>query len=388
MNLIAKLVSLALFVVAVFVGPATADVIKVGIIAPFSGPYAIWGQQIKNAVGAYVAINGTQAGSHTIEFIYRDTGGVNPDAARAAAQELIVRDGASYLGGFVFTPNTLAVAPLITKAKVPAVIFNAGTSSINKQSEYFLRTSYTLWQVTVPLAEWMQKKGVASVVTAVTDYGPGHDAEAAFTETFEKLGGKTVGHIRMPLATTDFSPFIQKIRDSGAKAIFTFLPAGPPTFAFLKAYNENGLDKAGITFYGTTETDETTIDALGAQAVGLVTALHYSEVHPSKENDALIAALVKIDPRARANFATVGAYDGVHLIYQMAKAAGTDGVAALKAAKGLSWMSPRGPVTLDPETRHVTQDVYLRRVEAAKDGRLVNREFDVVKQVKDAGFAR
>src|SRR6185503_19720165 len=268
-----------------------------------------------------------------IEFIYKDVGGPNADASKAAARDLRVRDQVKYLGGFDFTPNALAVAPLITQAKVPTVIFNAGTSSINKQSPFFLRTSFTLWQVSVPMANWAATHGAKKVVTSVTDYNPGVDAETAFVSAFEKKGGTITGKIRMPLQTTDFARFMQRIKDSGADSVFAFLPAGPATFTLTKAYNENGLKQAGITFYGTGETDETTIDALGDRAIGLTTAYHYSDAHDSALNKAFTGKLKELFPGSRANLASVGAYDGVHLIYRMIQAAGTDGTKAIDAAK-------------------------------------------------------
>ncbi|MBI1778709.1 MAG: ABC transporter substrate-binding protein [Proteobacteria bacterium] len=366
--------------------PSSAETIRVGIIATFSGPNAIWGKQFKEATEVYVAEHGDSINGDKIEFIYKDVAGPNADASKAAAQDLLVRDQVKYLGGFDFTPNALAVAPLITQAKVPAVIFNAATSSINKQSNFFLRTSFTLWQVSVPMANWAAANGAKTVITAVTDYNPGVDAETAFASAFEKKGGKIVSKIRMPLQTTDFAPFMQRIKDSGSDGVFAFLPAGPATFAFTKAYNEGGLKQAGIRFYGTGETDETTIDALGDQATGLVTAYHYSDAHESDLNTAFTAKLKQMFPSSRANLASVGAYDGVHLIYQMIKAAKGDGVKAIEAAKGLAWESPRGPVKLDPETRHVVQNVYIRRVEKDPQGRLINKEFDTVQQVPDLGF--
>lgn len=368
-------------------GAASAETIKVGVIATFSGPNAIWGKQFKEAVEVYVALNGSTVGDDTVEFIYKDVGGPNPDASKAAAQELLVRGGVKYLAGFDFTPNAMAVAPLINQAKVPAVIFNAATSAINKQSEFYVRTSFTLWQVTVPMAQWAAKNGSKKVVTAVSDYNPGVDAENAFVSAFEDAGGSVVEKIRMPLQTTDFAPFIQRIRNSGADAVFAFLPAGPATFAFTKAYNENDLKDAGITFYGTGETDETTIDALGDQAIGLTTAYHYSGAHDSELNRAFTAKLREMFPSSRANLASVGAYDGVHLIYKMIEEAGTDGAKAIEVAKGMSWESPRGPISIDPVSRHVVQDVYIRKVE--RDGEhLVNREFDKIEAVPDLGIDR
>ncbi len=367
-------------------GAGLAETIRVGVLAPFSGPFAIYGKQFQEGIETYVAEHGTQAGPHTIEFVFRDTGGPNPDAAKALAQELLIRDEVDYLAGFVFTPNALAVAPLIERSETPTVIFNAATSAINARSEFFVRTSFTLWQISVPMAEWARAEGIGRVATAVTDYGPGLDAERAFASGFEAAGGEVVDAIRMPIQTTDFAPFMQRLKASGAEAVFAFLPVGPPVFGFMKAYAENGLAAAGIRFLGTGETDEATLQQLGDGALGAHTAYHYSNVHESAANAAFKGKLAELYPDAIAQFATVGAYDGTHLIYAMVEAAGADGKAAIEAAKGLAWESPRGPVEIDPETRHVTQNVYIRVVEKEADGLLVNREIETYPAQPDLGW--
>lgn len=310
-------------------------------------------------------------------MIYRDTGGPNPGQTKSLVQELIVKDKVDYLGGLVFTPNAFAIAPLIQQSQTPTVIFNAATSGITEKSEYFIRTSYTLWQVTVPLAQWAAKHGLKKVVTAVTDYGPGIDAEAAFKTEFTKHGGTVVESIRMPMSTTDFAPFVQRIRATGAQAVYTFLPGGPPNLGFVKAYNENGLAKAGIQFLGTAETDEFDLQKFGDAALGLTTAFHYSAAHDSAANHKFVEALKKRDPNAIANYASVGAWDGMVVIEKMIQATGgqKDGTKALAAARALQWESPRGPVRIDPKTRHITQNVYLRKVERA-NGQLINRELE------------
>lgn len=349
--------------------------VRVGILGPFSGPFAHYGTLFKAGAEAYLASQGGKLAGRPVELIYRDTGGPNPAQTRALAQELIVKNKVDYLGGFVFTPNALAVAPLIQQSQTPTVIFNAATSSITEKSEYFIRTSYTLWQVTVPLAQWAARQGTKKIVTAVTDYGPGVDAEAAFKSEFAKHGGTVVESIRMPMATTDFGPFAQRIRASGAQAVYTFLPGGPPNLGFVKAYNENGLAKAGIQFLGTAETDEFDLQKFGDAALGLTTAFHYAGAHDSPQNKAFVAALKKQDPAAVANYASVGAWDGMHVIHKMVEATGgkRDGAKALAAARQLQWESPRGPVAIDPKTRHITQNVYLRKVER-QGGALVNAE--------------
>jgi branched-chain amino acid transport system substrate-binding protein len=352
-----------------------AQAVKVGIVGPFSGPFAHYGTLFKNGAEAYVASQGGKLAGKDIEFIYRDTGGPNPGQTKTLVQELIVKDKVDYLGGFVFTPNAFAVAPLIQQSQTPTVIFNAATSAITDKSEFFIRTSYTLWQVTVPMAQWAAKQNLKKIVTAVADYGPGIDAETAFKSEFTKQGGTVVESIRMPIATTDFSPFVQRIKASGAQAVYTFLPGGPPNLGFVKAYNENGLAKAGIQFLGTAETDEFDLQKFGDTALGLTTSFHYSAAHESPANKKFTEALKKRDPNAIANYASVGAWDGMVVIEKMIEATGgkKDGLKALAAARSLQWESPRGPVRIDPKTRHITQNVYLRKVEKV-GGLLVNKE--------------
>ena len=356
-------------------GSAAAQAVKVGIVGPFSGPFAHYGTLFKTGVEAYIASQGGKLAGKDIELIYRDTGGPNPGQTKTLVQELIVKDKVDYLGGFVFTPNAFAVAPLIQQSQTPTVIFNAATSAITDKSEFFIRTSYTLWQVTVPLAQWAAKQKITKVVTAVTDYGPGIDAETAWKSEFTKQGGTVVESIRMPIATTDFAPFVQRIKASGAQAVYTFLPGGPPNLGFVKAYNENGLAKAGIQFLGTAETDEFDLQKFGDSAIGLTTSFHYSAAHDSPANKKFVAALAAKNPQTVANYASVGAWDGMYVIHQMIAATGgqKDGLKAIAAARALQWESPRGPVRIDPKTRHIVQNVYLRKVEKAGN-QLVNKE--------------
>lgn len=368
---------------------ASAETVKVGVIGPFSGPFAgAFGTPFKQGVEAYVALHGKTVDGNDIEFVWRDLPGPDPQKARGLAQDLIAKDKVQYLAGVVFTPNALAIAPLAQSAKVPLVIFNASTSAVVSRSDYFVRTSNTLPQVTVPVARYALDKDIKTVVTVVSDYGPGIDAEKAFTKTFEQGGGKVVEQIRMPLSTTDFGPFLQKIRVTKPDALFTFLPFGPPTYGFVKAYNDNGLKEAGVRFLGTAETQESDLQTLGDSAIGLETAYFYSAAHDSDENRAFLQALHKVAPTAVANPATVSAFDGAHVIYQMVAATQgkADGKGAIDSIKGLSWESPRGPVTLDAATRDIVQNVYMRRVERGEDGKLLNREFQTFEAQPDYGL--
>ncbi|CAO3427468.1 ABC transporter substrate-binding protein [Azospirillum doebereinerae] len=377
------------FGLALGAGGAQAATIKVGVIAPFSGPFAMVGKTFKEAIAVYQAEHGTTVGADTVEFIFKDLDQANPAQSKALAQELIVKEKVGYLAGFFFTPDALAVAPLIDEANIPAVIFNAATSAITEKSPRYVRTSFTLWQNTVPLAEHMAKQGIKKVVTAVSDYGPGIDGETAFKATFEKAGGSVVDTIRMPLKSNDFAPFMQRIKDSGAEAIYAFLPAGPTTLAFAKAFADNGLKDKGIKFFGPGDiTQEPDLPALGDAALGITTTFNYSQSHDSAKNKAFLAKHKELFGSSdTVTFTSVGAYDGAHVIYTMIQKTGgkSDGLKAVDAVKGMSWESPRGPLTINPDSRHVTQTIYLRLVETV-DGKLQNVEKAAFADQPDYGY--
>jgi branched-chain amino acid transport system substrate-binding protein len=364
------------------------EVVKVGVIGPLSGPFsAAFGIPFRQGVETYAAQVGGKAGNVKVEFVWRDLEGPNPERAKALAQELVVKEKVQYLGGFVFTPNALAVAPLVQGAKIPTVIFNASTSVVVSKSDYFLRTSNTLPQVTVPVARYALEKGLKRVVTAVSEYGPGLDAENAFKATFEAGGGQVIEVIRMPVQATDFGPFMQKVRSLKPDALFGFLPFGPPTFGFVKAFADNGLKADGIKLLGTAETQESDLQALGDAALKVETGYYYSAAHESPENKAFLAALAKTHPGAVANPATVAAYDGARLIFRMIEATGgkADPDKALAAVKGFKFESPRGPVEIDAKTRDIVQNVYMRSVEKGAGGKLVNKEFKTYAAQPDHG---
>nr|WP_244641983.1 ABC transporter substrate-binding protein [Chelatococcus reniformis] len=372
-------------------GPAAADTIKVGVIGTMSGPYALFGKNFKMGIDAWVAQHGSKVGSHEVEFIYRDEEAPNPAKSKAIAQELLVKDKVQYLAGVYFTPNAMAVAPLLEQAKVPLIVMNAATSSIVEKSPFIARTSFTMWQNTVPAAKVARERGASKVAIAVTDYGPGIDAEAAFKKTFEAGGGTIVEAVRMPLNTTDFSPIMQRIKDSGADTIFTFLPAGPPTLAFVKAYIDNGLKAGGIKLMSTGDVvTEPDLPNIGDAGLGILSTYHYAVSHDSPENKAFLDQLVKSGGKLdEVTMTAVAAYDGARLIYKMIEA--TDGKQdpdkAIAAVKNLKWMSPRGPVSIDPETRHIRQNVYLREV-AKRDGKLENKEVQTFEAQPDWALSK
>lgn len=386
-----KRVVIAAFAAVIMGSAAYADTIKIGVVGPFSGPFALQGKNFKAGIDAYMAMNGTTVGDDTIEVIYRDLPAPDPAQSKALAQELVIKEKVQYLAGFYFTPDAMAVTPILKQANVPLVIMNAATSAIVTKSPFVVRTSFTTWQTSTPIAKVAHDAGVAKVISVVSDYGPGVDAENAFKAAFEREGGQVVEAIRMPLSTNDFSPIMQRIKDSGAQGVFAFLPSGPTTLGFVKAYNENGLKGAGIKFFAPGDlTQESDLPALGDAALGIQTTFHYAVSHDSPENKAFVAAASKaIGNPAELSFPSVGAFDGMNVIYKMIEATGgeQDAEKAVDAVKGLSWTSPRGPVSIDPESRHITQNIYLREVTKADDGTYYNKEIQTFEKQGDPGLA-
>ena len=369
-------------------GAFAADPIKIGMVLPMSGPFAAYGKQIEHGVRLYLATKGDTFGGRKVELIIKDDSpGTAGDVSKRLAQELVVKDKVDILAGFGLTPSAFAVAPVATEAKKPMVVMNAATSAITTKSNYLVRASMTLPQNTAPIASWAAKNGIKNVFTLVADFGPGQDAEAQFKKTFTAAGGKIVGEVRVPVANPDYGPFLQKIKDTKPDAVFLFLPPGAGTIAFMKGYTERGLAASGIKLIATGDLpDEEIIDAIGDAALGLITSFHYSEAHKSPENAAYVAAYAKAYPKDRPNFMSVGGYDGMHLIAEVLNKTGGDASAEkfIEAAKGMKWISPRGPVSIDPATRDIVQTIYIRKVEKV-GGKLQNVEFDQVPEFKDPG---
>ncbi|MEO8922002.1 MAG: ABC transporter substrate-binding protein [Caldimonas sp.] len=365
-----------------------ADPVKIGLVLPMSGPFASYGKQIEHGIRLYLAANGDTVAGRKIELIIRDDNpGTAGDVSKRMAQELIVKDKVDILAGFGLTPAALAVAPLATEAKKPMVVMNAATSVITARSPYIVRVSHTLPQDTAPIAEWAAKNKLKKVYTLVADFGPGQDAETQFKKTFTAAGGEIVGEVRVPVRNPDFAPFLQRVRDSKPDALFLFLPPGAETISFMRSFAERGLAQAGVRIIATGDlTDEDILDALGESTVGIITSFHYSQVHKSPENAAYTAAYAKAYPNDRPNFMSVAGYDGMHLIAEVLKKTGGDADAEkfVEAAKGMSWMSPRGKITIDPATRDIVQTVYIRKVEKV-GGKLQNVEFESTPDVRDPG---
>jgi branched-chain amino acid transport system substrate-binding protein len=360
-----------------------ADPVKIGFILPMTGQQQSTGRETIAAVRLYMAQNGNTVAGRKVEVILKDDAAV-PDNTKRLAQELIVNDKVHMVTGFGITPCALAVAPLATQAKIPEIVTCAGTSIITERSPYIVRTAFTLAQSTVPMADWASQNGIKKVVSMVSDYAPGVDSEVSFRDEFTKKGGQILESIRFPLANPDFAPFLQRAKDGKPDAIFVFVPAGQGA-PFVKQFLERGLDKAGVKIIGPGDvTDDDVLNGMGDAVIGTVTAHFYSADHGSPANKAYVAAFEKANNNMRPNFMSVGGYDGMHLIYEALKKTNgdTDGDKLVAAMKGMAWESPRGPISIDPDTRDIIQNVYIRKVEK-KNGQLFNVEFAKFDAIKD-----
>jgi branched-chain amino acid transport system substrate-binding protein len=384
-KMLSRAATLAAIAGAAALVPARAeDSVKIGLILPMTGGQASTGKQIDNAIKLYMQQHGDTVAGKKIEILLRDDAAL-PDKSKTAAQELIVNDKVNLIAGFGVTPAALAAAPLATQAKVPEVVMAAGTSIITERSPYIVRTSFTLPQSSTIIGDWAVKNGIKKVATLTSDYAPGNDALISFKEHFTAGGGEVVEEVKVPLANPDFAPFLQRMKDAKPDAMFVFVPAGQGG-NFMKQYAERGLDKAGIKVIGPGDVmDDDLLNGMGDAALGAVTAHIYSAAHPSAMNKEFVAAYNKAF-NSRPGFMAVGGYDGIHLIYEALKKTGgkTDGMALIEAMKGMKWESPRGPISIDPDTRDIVQNVYIRKVEKV-DGELYNVEFATFEAVKDPG---
>jgi len=378
------LIAAAVFA-ALGIGPASAQgTIKIGIILPYSGQFADGAAQLDNGIKLYVQQNGDTVAGKKLEFIRKDTGGIAPDVAKRLAQELIVRDKVDIIAGFLLTPNALAAGDVSAEAKKFMVVMNAATSIITTKSPYMVRTSLTTPQVNASLGTWAYKNGIRKAYTMLSDFGPGIDAEGAFSKAFKEAGGEIIGTVKMAVANPDFSAYVQRAKDLNPESIYVFVPGGAQPAAFGKALAERGIDPQKIKVMGQGEiTDDSALKSMGDTALGIITAFHYDWNHNSAMNKKFVADFNAAYGR-NPDFFSMGGWDGMHAIYAALKKTNgdTDGEKLINAVKGMAWESPRGPISIDPETRDIIQTVYIRRVEKV-GGKLANVEFDKAENVKD-----
>ncbi|HEX7380932.1 MAG TPA: ABC transporter substrate-binding protein [Nevskiaceae bacterium] len=368
-------------------GSLQAKELKIGLIAPFTGPLAEYGTQMQRGMEIYMAQHGDTVAGRKVKVIVRDTTGIAPAIAKREAQELLIQDKVDILAGFGMSPNAFSAAPLATQFKVPMVVMNAATSSITEKSPYIVRTSMTMRQSAAATAQYAYEHGIKRTYVLVADFAPGVDWQEQFTKTYAGLGGEIVGAVRVPVNTVDYAPYLQRVLNAKPDAMAAFVQAGHSGLALFKGIRDVGLQQAGIKLIGAGDlTDESVLQSYGDGAIGYVTTFHYSEAHASPENKAFVAAFRKAYPGSDADGLAVAGYDGMALISKVLDKTHGDaaGPAFAAAAEGMKWESPRGPVEIDPQTRDIIQNEYIRKVERV-DGRLQNTEFFVYKAVKDPG---
>src|SRR5450830_516741 len=362
------------------------NTIRIGVITSLTGVAAQSGEQMKAGIDTYLRLHGDTVAGKKLQIIYKDDTGPQADVAKRLATELISRDNVDIITGFVFTPNAMAVAAVVDKAKKPMVVMNAASSAVTTKSPYITRTSYTIAQSVKPLAECAYKTGSRRVFSIVSDYAPGLDADTWFTKTFTALGGTVTSSVRVPLTTVDYSAYLQRIKDEKPDAIHVFLPNGQPMVSFIKAYKEKGLDKAGIRFLGGEGwADEDVLSMGGNSMLGIYTAGFYSFSRPGADNARFLEAFSQtVGGRFKPNFLSVSAYDAMALIVAtLNKTRGdTDGAAFMNAVKGYSATSPRGTVAIDEKTNDIVQTIYIRRIDK-QNGKYVATEIDRYDNVKD-----
>ena len=386
-----KLNTLACMMIAAWLPLATSaahaeDTIRIGVIAALTGPFANTGKPFEDGIRTYLQQHGDKVAGKKLEIIYRDDGGTRADESKRAAQELIARDKVSFLIGFSLTPSALAVAPIATQARMPMIVMNAVTTGITAKSPYMLRTGMTMQQMTEPFGTWTAQNKIGKVYTLVSDYSTGIDAEAKFIKGFSGAGGKVLGSARVPLANPDYSPFVQRVKDEKPDAVFFFAPGAEDGVGLLKAFSDKGLDKAGVKFLGVGDmtSEVPTLESLGDRALGAVTVLNYAMTLDNDANKAFLKAYAAANPnRPPATFVTVAAYDTMGMIAETIRKldGNVTGDRAVQTLSGMKWNSPRGPISIDPESRDIVQNMYIREVRKV-NGKLVNEPIGVLNDVK------
>ena len=374
---------------ALAMGGASAAKVKIGVVLPYSGGAAQFGEQIDRGMNLFIKLHKAAFGGHEIELIKRDSKRPGGDIAKNAVQELITREKVDLLTGFVFSPNAMASAPLITQGKVPMVIMNAGTAWIPKLSPYIVRVSFTMWHAGYPMGGYaMNKLGCKTAVIGYTNYPPGKDSRNAFTTGFEKAGGKVLEAIPMggPRQVPDFTPFFQRVKNAKPDCFYIFVPAGNHAVAVVKTYANLGMKTAGIRLIGPGDiTQDTKLQSMPKEAEGMITVHHYSADYKTPVNIAFVKAWkTAYGADTTPDFMGVAGYDGMaaiaHAITVQNGAVTAEGT--MKALKGWSYDSPRGKITIDPETRDIIQDSNVHKV-VYKDGRMMIEVIDTIPQVKD-----
>ncbi len=376
LGLLGRLAVAATALAAAFTAPAAAQsTVKFGIVGPFSGGSALNGEQWKQGIEAWIDQNGDTVDGHKIEIIYRDTASGNPAVAKQLTQELLVQEQIDILGGYAISPEAGGVAPLVNETKTPTLLFHVASPALMGLSPYFIRVGQNIAQNASGAAKYALREGKKTAFITVADYAPGKDVLKAFTETFTAGGGTIVGEQLVPLNTVDFAPVAERIAQTDAEWVQLFLPPGAASVGAMKAFAARGLlDKVQIVGQG--EAEDSDMHLFGDSVEGFYSYNYNGGAVQNAENEAFRATLKKLfGASAEPSSFSLGGYDAMALAAQMVRAQTSDEFSAEEAMKGVlgySWKSPRGPVTIDAETREPIQNFYVRRVERQADGTLRN----------------
>jgi branched-chain amino acid transport system substrate-binding protein len=370
---------------------AQADTIKIGVVLPFSGANADLGHQIDKAFDLYVKLHAKDIAPHKVEIIKRDEGPPTGAIAKTAATELITNDKVQILTGFVFSPSAIALAPVVTQAKVPMVIANAGTAWITNLSPYYARLSFSMWHTAFPMGAYAMKNvGCKTAAVAYTDFPPGKDSVEAFKTGFEKVGGKVTLSIPMgsPVQVPDFTPFFQRIKDAKPDCMYVFIPSGAHATGVMKAYGELGLRKAGIKLIGPMDlVPDNKLQDMGDAAIGTIVMSHYAVDLDNAANKTFNKEWHQAyGKESYPDFMSAQGWDTMHAIFATIKKLNgkvSDGAKFIDAIKGWSADGPRGHVMIDPATRDIVQDEHAMEVVRKPDGKLGMKVVGTTKQVKD-----
>ncbi|MFZ2006877.1 MAG: ABC transporter substrate-binding protein [Stellaceae bacterium] len=366
---------------------ARADTVKVGIINSYSGFVAEAADEMQKGIDLYAKLHDKDLPDGVkIELLKRDDTS-NPEVGKRLAQELITRDHVQALMGIILSPVAAAVAPLTAEAKVPLVLTNAAGVQLTRLSPYIVRTSFTLWQQCQPIGKWAAERGWKTGYTEVTDFIAGHDSEGAFVKGFTDGGGKILDSVRFPVQNPDFVPFVQRVKDAKPDVAFLWVPAQTQATAMMNAVRDLGLREAGIHIVSAQDLlPDEQLPKMGDTPLGLITAGNYSTAGDRPANKAFLAAWAKeYGDQSIPDFFSVDGWDGMAAIYDLVKQTKGKFTAGEAMAFLSHWKnpdSPRGPIEIDPNTRDIVQNIYIREVKKV-DGKLANVEIQTIPMVKD-----
>jgi len=385
-----KRLTAAIAAMSIWSGAALAQEVKVGVVLPYTGIGAEFAQQMDRGMELYLKLNADQVKPYTIKFIKRDSKAPTGADAKVAVQELLTQDKVDALAGWVYSPDAIASAPLITAGKKLAVIMNAGTAFITNLAPDFVRTSFTMWHAGYALGVASAKQlNAKTAVVAYSDFPPGKDSLDAFKAGFEANGGKVIDAIPAggAGAVPDFTPFFQRAKDQKPDVLFVFVPAGDHAVAVAKTYTALGMRAAGIKLMGPGDiTQDIKLQAMGDAGVGLITMHHYNADLDNPENKRFVATWKKeYGADSTPDFTAIGAYDGMAAIVHAVQATKgkMDGDAAVKSLLGWKFDSPQGPIMIDPDTRDIVMNEYLAEVVKGPDGKLHQKVIGQIDRVKD-----